>query len=40
MVGVKNGRKRGFLGGPLLKNPPADAGDMDLIPGLGGSHMP
>ena len=23
----------------MVKNPPASAGDMDLIPGLGGSHM-
>ena len=25
----------GFPGGSVVKNPPADAGDMDLIPGLG-----
>ena len=25
----------GFLGGTMVKNPPAYAGDMDLIPGLG-----
>ena len=24
----------------MVKNPPANAGDMGLIPGLGGSHMP
>ena len=24
----------GFPGGSVVKNPPADAGDMDLIPGL------
>ena len=29
----------GFPGGSVVKNPPADAGDMGLIPGLGGSHM-
>ena len=27
----------GFLGGSVIKNPPANAGDMDLIPGLGSS---
>ena len=27
----------GFLGGSLVNNPPADAGDMSLIPGLGRS---
>ena len=30
----------GFPGGSVVKNPPANAGDMDLIPGLGRSHMP
>ena len=29
----------GFPGGPVVKNPPANAGDMGLIPGLGKSHM-
>ena len=29
-----------FPGGPLLKNPPANAGDVGLIPAPGGSHMP
>ena len=29
-----------FPGGPVVKNPPANAGDIGLIPGLGGSHMP
>jgi len=29
--------ERGFPGGPLIKNPPANAGDVDLIPGLGRS---
>ena len=24
----------GFPGGSVVKNPPADTGDMDLIPGL------
>ena len=27
----------GFLGGSLVKNPPANAGDAGLIPGLGSS---
>ena len=31
---------RDFPGGPLVKNPPANAGDMGLIPGLGGFHLP
>ena len=29
-----------FPGGPAVKNPPANAGNMDSIPGPGGSHMP
>ena len=29
-----------FPGGPVLKNPPANVGDMGLIPAPGGSHMP
>ena len=29
-----------FLRGAVVKNPPADAGDMSLIPGLARSHMP
>ena len=31
---------RAFPGGAVVKNPPANAGDMDLNPGLGRSHMP
>ena len=31
---------RDFPGGTVVKNPPANAGDMDLSPGLGRSHMP
>ena len=27
----------GFPGGSVAKNPPANAGDVDLIPGLGRS---
>ena len=29
----------GFPGGSVVKNPPANAGDRNLIPGLGRSHM-
>ena len=29
-----------FPGGAVVKNPPANAGDMDSSPGLGRSHMP
>ena len=28
------------LGGAVVKNPPTNARDMGLIPGLGRSHMP
>ena len=30
----------GFPGGTVVGNPPANAGDMGLSPGPGGSHMP
>ena len=30
----------GFPGGTVVKNPPANAGDMGSIPGPGRSHMP
>jgi len=30
----------GFLGGSVVKNPPANAGDTGLIPEPGRSHMP
>ena len=30
----------GFPGGTMVKNPPANAGDMGSIPGPGRSHMP
>ena len=30
----------GFLGGPVVKNPPANAGDMGSIPGPGRFHVP
>ena len=29
----------GFLGGPVVKNPPANAGDTGLSPGPGKSHV-
>ena len=29
-----------FPGGPMVKNPPANAGDMGLISGAGRFHMP
>ena len=29
-----------FPGGPVIKNPPANTGDMGLSPGPGRSHMP
>ena len=31
---------RDFPGGAVVKNPPANAGDMGSSPGPGGSHMP
>ena len=31
---------QGFLGGTVVKNPPANAGDTGSSPGLGRSHMP
>ena len=36
----KKERKKGFPGGSVVKNSPANAGDVGLIPGLGGSHVP
>ena len=32
--------RRHFLGGPVVKNPPVNAGDMDLISGSGRFHIP
>ena len=29
-----------FLGGPVDRNPPANAGAAGSVPGLGGFHMP
>ena len=31
---------QGFHGGAVVKNPPANAGDMGSSPGLGRSYMP
>ena len=31
--------EEGFTGGTVVESPPASAGDMGSIPGLGGSHM-
>ena len=28
-----------FFAGPVVKNPPADSGDMGSIPGLGRCHI-
>ena len=32
--------RKGFPGGAVVENSPANAGDMGLSPGPGGSHMP
>ena len=36
----EKGQKRGFPGGAVIRNPPANAGDTGSIPGPGGSYMP
>ena len=36
----KRKRKEDFPGGPVVKDPPASAGDSGPIPGPGRSHMP
>ena len=36
----KNSYLRGFPGGAVVKNPPANAGDTGSSPGPGRSHMP
>ena len=36
----KKNTLRDFPGGTVVKNLPANAGDMGSIPGLGRSHMP
>ena len=35
----QNSYQWGFPGGAVVENPPANAGDTGLSPGLGGSHM-
>ena len=37
---IKKNHMTGFPGGVVVKNPPANAGDMGSSPGRGGSHMP
>ena len=37
IIKIKN---RGFPGGAVVENLPANAGDTGSSPGLGGSHMP
>ena len=37
---IKDQKVGDFFGGTVVKNLPASAGDMGLIPGLGRSHMP
>ena len=32
-------KRQDFPGGTVVKDPPANAGDVGLIPGLGRSHM-
>ena len=39
-IGFKIASKRGFPGGAVAKNPPANTEDMGSIPGPGRSHMP
>ena len=36
----KKERKKGFPGGSVVKNSPANTGDTGLIPDLGRSHIP
>ena len=42
LIEIKNSniKERGFPGGTVVKNPPANAGDMGSSPGPGRSHMP
>ena len=37
---LQNNYNRGFPGGAVIENPPANAGDTGSSPGLGRSHMP
>ena len=36
---LQNSRNSDFSGGPVVNNPPANAGDTGSIPGPGRSHM-
>ena len=36
----KKEQKEDLPSGPAVKNPPANAGDTGMAPGLGRSHMP
>ena len=38
-MSVAKSKGRGFLGGPVVKDPPCSAGDTGSIPGLGRSHV-
>ena len=40
MTVIQKPNARGFPGGSVVENLPADAGDTGSSPGLGGSHMP
>ena len=40
MAIIKKARNRGFPGGTVVENLPANAGDTGSSPGLGRSHMP
>ena len=40
LIKTKNRFWRDFICGPVVKNPPANARDVGLIPGLGRSHVP
>ena len=37
---VAKAKGQGFPGGTVVKNPPANAGDVGLSPGPGRFHMP
>ena len=39
-VGTSKTNGKGFPGGAVVKNLPANAGDTGSSPGLGRSHMP
>ena len=38
--GRKEKEEEDFPDGPMVKNPPVNAGDTGSIPGLGRSHIP